>query len=143
MTTGKEGEGIRWMGAFFWILGLGNLANGLWMLLVPENWFQYLPAGVPDTGPFNHHFVQDIGSAFTTIGVAFLVSAPRALQRRGVVLASALFFLLHAIVHVADITEGRLHAGHWRLDFPLVFLPAILLLVLALPAWWPKAARRA
>lgn len=142
MTTGKEGEGIRWMGALFVVIGLGNLGNGLWMLLAPMNWFQYLPAGVPDTGPFNHHFVQDIGSAFATIGVVFLLSARRALQRRGVVLAGALFYLLHAFVHLADITQGRLHAEHWRLDFPLVFMPTILLLVLALPMWWPKAADR-
>ncbi len=32
-------------------IGLGNLANGFWMLLAPENWFQNLPAAVPDTGP--------------------------------------------------------------------------------------------
>jgi hypothetical protein len=112
MTTGKEREGVRWMGAIFWIMGLGNLGNGLWMLLAPENWFQYLPAGVPDTGPFNHHFVQDIGSAFTTIGVLFIVSARRALERRGVVLAAALFYGLHAFVHVTDVHEGRLHADH-------------------------------
>jgi len=142
MTTGKEGGGVRWMGALFWIMGLGNLGNGLWMILAPENWFLYLPAGVPDTGPFNHHFVQDIGSAFTTIGVMFLLSAPRALERRGVVLAAGLFYLLHSIVHVADIHTGRLHAGHWLEDFPLVFLPTILLLVLALPLWWPKAPDR-
>ena len=142
MSTRKEGEGVRWMGAIFCVFGLGNLGNGLWMLLAPQNWFQYLPAGVPDTGPFNHHFVQDIGSAFTTIGVMFLLSTRRALERRGVVLASALFYVLHAVVHVADVHAGRLHANHLRLDFPLVYLPAILLLVLALPAWWRKAQAR-
>jgi len=142
MTTGKESEGVRWMSALFWIMGFGNLANGLWMLLAPMNWFQYLPAGVPDTGPFNHHFVQDIGAAFTTIGALFIVSARRALERRGVVLAATLFYGLHAVVHLADVHEGRLHADHLRLDFPLVYLPTILLLVLALPFWWPKAPAR-
>lgn len=106
------------------------------MLLAPESWYHGLPAGVPDTGPFNHHFVQDIGAAYLTIGVAFAVAAVRPMHRRGVLLAAALFFTLHAAVHVADLFAGRLHAGHWVLDLPGVFLPAILLLVLCLPRWW-------
>jgi hypothetical protein len=127
------------MQAAFWILGILNLANGLWMLLAPEHWYHHLPAAVPDTGPFNSHFVQDIGAAFLTIGVALCVTAPRASRHRGVVLAAGLFFVLHAVVHVADITTGRLHAGHWLVDFPGVFLPAIVFVVLALPRWWRPA----
>jgi hypothetical protein len=124
------------MGSLFWIFAVLNVANGLWMLLAPESWYHHLPAGVPDTGPFNHHFVQDIGAAFLTIGVAFAVAAARPAYRRGVLLAAALFFTLHAVVHVADLCMGRLHGGHWLLDLPGVFLPAILLLVLSLPMWW-------
>jgi hypothetical protein len=132
-----EREGARWMGPVFWLLGLINLASGLWMLFAPEHWFQNLPAGVPDTGPFNHHFVRDVGSAFATIGVAFLAAAPNARTRRGVLLGAALFYTLHSVVHVADLLTGRLHANHWGMDFPLVFLPTILLILLALPTWWP------
>ena len=51
MTMAREEKGVRWMGTLFWIIGLGNLANGFWMLAAPENWFQDLPAAVPDTGP--------------------------------------------------------------------------------------------
>ena len=124
------------MQVIFWILGILNLANGLWMLLAPESWYQHLPAAVPDTGPLNVHFVRDIGAAFSTIGVAFCVSAPHAARRRGVLLAATLFFVLHAVVHVADMLSGRLHHGHWLIDFPGVFLPAIVLSLLCLPRWW-------
>jgi hypothetical protein len=62
------------MRTVFLVLGLLNLGNGLWMLLAPAGWYRGLPAGVPDTGPLNVHFVRDIGAAFTTIGVAFLVA---------------------------------------------------------------------
>jgi hypothetical protein len=120
----------------FWLLGILNLANGLWMLASPAGWYHGLPAGVPDTGPLNLHFVRDIGAAFTTIGVAFCVAAPDAPRRRGVLLAATLFYLLHALVHVADLLAGRLHADHWLVDLPGVFLPTILLLVLCLPRWW-------
>jgi len=124
------------MQAVFWVLGLLNVANGLWMLLAPESWYHGLPAGVPDTGPLNVHFVRDIGAAFTTIGVAFCAAAPRPAYRRGVLLGATLFYVLHAAVHVADLFTGRLHYEHWLIDTPGVFLPAIILGVLCLPRWW-------
>jgi hypothetical protein len=122
----------------FWVIGLLNLANGLWMLAAPGGWYEHLPAAVPDTGPLNVHFVRDIGAAFVTIGAAFCAAAPRAPEHRGVVLAAALFYVLHALVHVADIASGRLPAHHVLIDLPGVFVPAILLVVLALPRWWSR-----
>jgi hypothetical protein len=124
------------MRTVFSVLAALSIANGLWMLLAPASWYRYLPAGVPDTGPFNHHFVQDIGAAYLTVGAAFAVASARPTCRQGVALAGATFFALHAVVHIVDLVEGRLHAGHWTLDLPGVFLPAILLLVLCLPRWW-------
>jgi hypothetical protein len=120
----------------FWVLGLLNVANGLWMLFAPESWYHGLPAAVPDTGPFNAHFVRDIGAAFTTIGVAFCVAARVASLRGPVVIAAAGFFGLHALVHIADLLSGRLHGEHWLIDLPGVFLPALILGVLCLPHWW-------
>jgi hypothetical protein len=128
------------MRAIFWVLGLLNLANGLWMLLAPEGWYHGLPAGVPDTGPLNVHFVRDVGAAFTTIGVALCVAAPAAERHRGVVLIAAVFFGLHAAIHVADLLAGRLHHGHWLIDLPGVFLPAVVFAVLSLPRWWRAPA---
>ena len=125
------------MTALFWLLGLLNVMNGVWMLLAPAGWYHDLPAGVPDTGPLNLHFVRDIGAAFTTIGLVFCATAADAPRRRDVVLAAAVFFVLHALIHVADLASGRLEARHWLVDLPGVFAPAILLVVLALPRWWP------
>ena len=124
------------MGTLFTILGLVNLAHGLWMLFAPAGWYRDLPAGVPDTGPLNLHFVRDIGAAFATIGTAFLGAAARPAARRGVLLAATLFFTLHALVHVADLVAGRLDADHWLIDLPGVFLPAVALGVLCLPRFW-------
>lgn len=128
------------MQAIFWVFGLMNIANGLWMLLAPEHWYQNLPAGVPDTGPLNVHFVRDIGAAFTTAGVVLCAAAPKARRRRGVVLAVTLFFALHALVHVVDLLTGRLDAAHWLIDLPGVFLPVLLLGVLCLPRWYAREA---
>jgi hypothetical protein len=49
----------RWIAA---ILGLFNAANGLAMLFASSTWWASVP-GVSDTGPFNPHFVQDVGAA--------------------------------------------------------------------------------
>ncbi len=56
----------------FWTLvlslfGLGNLANGAWMLLDPPHWYATLPAGVPDFGPLNEHFIRDIARVTTQL----------------------------------------------------------------------------
>ena len=110
----------------FRVIDLLNLGNGLWMLLAPAAWYRDLPAGVPDTGPLNVHFVRDIGSAYATIGVALLVAASRPVWRRGVLLATTLFYVLHALVHVTDLMADRLEASHWLIDLPGVFLPTIL-----------------
>ena len=126
------------MGTLFSVFALLSIGNGLWMLLAPEAWYRHLPAGVPDTGPFNHHFVQDIGAAYLTVGVAFAAGAVRPACRRGVLFAAALFYTLHAVIHLADLLLGRLHGGHWTLDLPGVFLPAIILLVMCWPSWWSR-----
>jgi hypothetical protein len=121
------------MQVLFWLLGLVNVANGVWMLASPASWYHGLPAGVPDTGPLNLHFVRDVGAAFTTVGVAFLAAASRPAARRGVLLGATVFLALHAAVHVTDLLAGRLPAAHWLEDLPLVFVPPVALAVLCLP----------
>ncbi len=52
-----------------------SLANGAWMILSPLSWYTDLPAAIPDTGPFNHHFVRDIGVAYAVAGFGWCRSA--------------------------------------------------------------------
>jgi hypothetical protein len=101
------------------------------MLIAPAGWYRDLPAGVPDTGPYNAHFVRDIGCAFATMSVALAVAAWRPRWRAPLVALTALFFAAHAALHVFDTLRGALDAHHWALDFPGVYAPAALLVVLA------------
>jgi hypothetical protein len=127
------------MRIFLWIFGVSNIANGVWMLVAPEAWYHELPAGVPDTGPLNLHFVRDIGAAFVTFGLGLCAGAEIVRYRRAAITIAAVFFGLHAAIHVYDILAGLLPAHHWLEDLPGVFVPAIILIVLALPNRWAAA----
>ncbi len=110
--------------------GLANLGNAGWMLADPAGWYATLPAAVPDTGPLNEHFVRDIGSAFAVMGVAMAWAAFRPALRAPMLALVSLFYVLHALVHVTDTIAGRLPGSHWGIDFPGVYAPAILIVVL-------------
>jgi len=116
----------------FLVSGIGNLANGLWMLADPAHWYATLPAAVPDFGPLNEHFVRDIGSAFAMLGIALLWGAARAAVRVPVLALVTLFNGFHALVHVWDTSRGLVGPEHWGIDFPLVYLPTIVLVALTM-----------
>jgi hypothetical protein len=58
------------------VLGLGAAANGLFMLISPAKWYFAVP-GVTTTGPFNQHFVRDIGLIFLLVATAMLAGVAR------------------------------------------------------------------
>ena len=118
-------DGLGWL---LLLLGIVMLANALWMLAGPMHWYRELPAAVPDTGPFNAHFVRDIGCAFLTVGVALLWGAFAPAQRRPLTAIAALFLAAHALLHIYDTARGALDATHWGLDLLGVYAPALLLL---------------
>ena len=134
--------------AWRWILvaaAVSNLVNGAWMLADPPGWYTGIPAAVPDFGPLNEHFVRDIGAAFVVQGVALAWAAFVPAWRLPLVVPVALFYVLHALAHVYDTARGLVGPAHWAIDFPAVYLPAVLMIVLvwllarAHPA--PRAAR--
>jgi hypothetical protein len=121
------------------IFALGNLANAIWMLADPAHWYFNLPAAVPDFGPLNEHFVRDIGCAFFVVGAALAVGAFIPRWRVAACAVSAVFYVLHALVHVVDTLRGLVGPEHWRIDLPGVYISALLLVVLT----WLVARRLA
>lgn len=113
------------------------LANALWMLADPAGWYASID-GVPNTGPYNHHFVRDIGVAYLTI--ALLAAAAIRWPGAAVPLLSAgtIFLGLHALLHVWDIAAARLPAEHILMDLPGVFAPPFISAALT---WWASPAR--
>jgi hypothetical protein len=130
------------MKILFWFFCVLSVANGLWMLAAPYAWYVALPARVPDTGPFNPHFVRDIGVTFVVLGAGFGWCATHLDRCYPVHLGLTAWFVGHAAIHAADILTGRLPYSHWGIDAPAVFLPAVLLLALSLPPVWRAVVKR-
>jgi hypothetical protein len=121
--------------AMFWLLAfvaVTSAANAVWMLADPARWYSDLPAAVPDTGPYNEHFVRDIGVAFATMALAFGWAARVPRWRPPLVAIGTVFFAGHALLHVFDTLRGALDSHHWLLDLPAVYLPAVVLVPVAL-----------
>ena len=127
-TTSNRLDSLGWA---LMILGLITLANAIWMLAGPLHWYTDLPAAVPDTGPFNPHFVRDIGCAFFATGSALVWAALTPRHRFPLVAIAALFLAAHAILHIYDTLRGALGHDHWLLDLPGVYLPGVLLPLIA------------
>lgn len=116
------------------ILGLAHIGLGLYLLLAPESFYATVP-GVIDTGPFNPHFVRDIGCAFVVAGGGFTWFA---FDARGwaAAVAGAGFLSLHALMHVLDGIAGRESIHHLLFDLPA------LIGIAAVGVWiaWPRTS---
>ncbi len=107
------------------INGIFLSANGLFMLVAPQVWYDFVP-GVTDTGFFNQHFIRDIGIIQLFIGVAFVIGMIRPERRIGLWTAATLWLAAHAAFHVWEVAVGICSPSVLLRDFPAVSLPAIV-----------------
>lgn len=121
------------------ILGALTVANGLVMLIDGARWYELTP-GVSHTGPYNPHFVADIGAAFLVAGLGLLARAwrPRLWPAAAV---GAGFVGLHGAIHVFEIATGHVHDA--ATDIGLVVIPAALTVWAALPSQGESHAQNA
>jgi hypothetical protein len=121
---------------FYLLMAAVSLLNGTVMIVRPSHWFHEMIPGVPNTGPFNPHFVMDVGIAFVTCGVGFAWAAFHLARAREIHWGITLFISGHAVFHVVEILRGALPPEHWRHDLVGVFIPGAILLALCIPAVW-------
>lgn len=120
------------------VLGIGAVANGSYMLYSPTGWYFAVP-GVTTTGPFNQHFIRDIGLIFLLLGASFLTGAARP-QYRIILWAAPMIWLWgHALFHFWEVAVGICGPSAIARDFPAVTLPAILATLLTF--WAASDAR--
>ena len=121
-------------------LGLAAGANGAFMLASPETWYVAVP-GVTTTGPFNQHFIRDIGLIFLLLSAALLTGAARPRLRAVLWTGAAVWLSGHALFHFWEVAVGICGPSALLRDFAAVSLPAILTALLAL--WAVQADRDA
>lgn len=120
------------------VFGLGLAGNGMFMLVDPTNWYFAVP-GVTTTGPFNQHFLRDIGLIFFLVGGAFMAGAVRPTARVALWAAGAFWLTGHALFHLWEVAVGLCGASALVRDFPAVTLPALV--AIALTLWAARPSR--
>ncbi len=111
------------------VLAVPTVLNGVMMLLAGPSWYASVP-GASETGPYNPHFVQDIGAAFLVAGLALAARAWRPLYWPAAV-AGAGFLAAHALIHVVAMVAGHDHLAAF--DLIAVVVPSALARYSAFP----------
>ena len=109
-------------------------ANGLVMMLAPEAWYHAVP-GVSHTGPFNQHFVLDIGLVQMFMGGSFAIGMAQVGSRFTLWTAATVWLCAHAILHLWEVAIGLCPPSTIVRDFPAVTLPALIGIMVSAWAW--------
>jgi hypothetical protein len=107
------------------LMGVLAEANGIFMLVSPEGWYFAVP-GVTTTGPFNQHFIRDIGLIFLFVGTSYLFGAAQPRHRIIFWAAPTLWLAGHALFHYWEVAVGICGPSVLIRDFPAVTLPAAI-----------------
>ena len=107
------------------LLGVAMLGNGVFMTIAPESWYWMVP-GVPDRGPFNQHFVRDIGFIYVLGGAVYIYGSVYTKHRLLLWLMPTAWLVCHAIFHVWEVIVGICGPEPLIEDFGGVTIPALL-----------------
>lgn len=111
-----------------WAFVAFYLLTGLYIAVLPHDFYLNAP-GVQATGPYNMHFVRDVGFAFLTSSAAIgygLYAGIKPLMVFG-----ALWLLIHGLFHLTLWTAHGMPLDSAALiDIVLVSLPAVATFVL-------------
>lgn len=104
------------------------LLTGLWIAVLPHDFYLNAP-GALETGPYNMHFVRDVGFAFITssVGIGYGVYA----HQKPVLVFGSVWLLIHGLFHLTLwVVHGMPLNGAALVDAVLVSMPAIAVFTL-------------
>lgn len=104
------------------------LLNGLFMLVDPIGWYQWVGT-VKATGPANGHFIRDIGLAYLLCAALLGYAAANLPMRWGAALAGAGWMTLHGGLHVWEVMKGLCAPGIFWAEAPGTLGPPFLALM--------------
>ena len=112
------------------LFALFNLANGLAMIIAPMTWYELTP-GAAEVGPFNVHFVRDIGIAYIAAGAGlWLAVGDAAWKSASTAIVAMIFIGGHGILHLVEMFAHHLELTAALRDTALIVVPA------AIAGWW-------
>ncbi len=117
------------------LLALGFAINGLIMLLAPDLWLKSMPLGLYLTDSTDY-LVRALGLADLAMSPLFVWCARNLKKRKPVHFALSIFVVGFALLNGVRIAQDPLVSGalsFWLPMIGMVFLPAILMVVMALP----------
>lgn len=114
------------------VLGLGAIANGIFMLVDPANWYFTIP-GVTNMGAFNQHFIRDIGMIYCFVGACFVIGGKRENGRAMLWGIGTVWLAAHGIFHIWEVTVGICGPRNLLIASPSVLLPPAI--GAAMSAW--------
>ena len=87
------------------IAAVTTIANGVFMLVKPLDWYVFVPT-VVTTGPPNAHFIRDIGLAYIGSGLILLYAAANPVLRWRAALVGGLWLTFHGLLHIYEVAAG-------------------------------------
>ena len=106
------------------------LLTGLYIAILPQDFYFSAP-GVQATGPYNMHFIRDVGFAFLTSSAAVGYGIYAGL--RPLMLFGSLWLLIHGLFHLSLwVFHGAPLDSAALVDAILVSIPAIAIFALCL-----------
>jgi hypothetical protein len=116
------------------IVAVTAIANGVFMLVKPLDWYVFVPT-VVTTGPPNQHFIRDIGLAYIGSGLILLYAAANPVRRWRAAVVGGLWLAFHGMLHVYEVAAGICGPATFWADAPIVLgQPALVLAALAILA---------
>lgn len=114
------------------VAAVTTIANGLFMVAKPLDWYVFVPT-VVTTGPPNAHFIRDIGLAYLGSGLILLYATANPMARWRAALVGGLWLTLHGLLHIYEVAAGICGPATFWADAPAVLgQPALVIAALAI-----------
>lgn len=114
------------------VAAVTTIANGVFMLAKPLDWYVFIPT-VVTTGPPNAHFIRDIGLAYLGSGLILLYATADPILRWRAALVGGLWLALHGALHIYEVAAGICGPATFWADAPAVLgQPALVIAALVI-----------